>query len=204
MSITKAQANELKTMIVRYGVTCGSYPGEFDEMRKTYAYIDSLTAEQPQEPEHAPNSKPPEGLMAWYESDPAREDVPLKDDIIAIREAIAQKPHGGAAIERWMRVLNSHRVQKVLDRLDAVEKERDALLVFAGQILLSSTHGEEDTGGDTVQRAALDAGLVEGTTAYEACAEDCRCAEVSNFPVTCLRSTEAGKRATDSVLDRKP
>jgi hypothetical protein len=58
--------------------------------------------------------------------------------------------------------------------------------------------------GDYLQELGVDTGMLEQVTVTEPCTDEgCRCAEVSDFPLTCYRETQVARNARAAIAARE-
>jgi hypothetical protein len=146
-------------------------------------------------------------------------DCPHEDQgecLDAIRKLVEEMAAQVSALrqEAAQAVANARVRRKYIDAAAAARQEAetlrsqlDALLKFAGNALTES-RADPDSIGDwdaaSIQDALEASGLIEPFDARKPCGERCACAEVSDFPTTCLRLTALGRAASAAARVAAP
>lgn len=94
---------------------------------------------------------------------------------------------------------------RAADRLDALEREVEALRKFAGLVLSDHRENMGDVSGFDVEDWAVECGLLEKVEVHEPCGDDCQCVEYhgsDGFPAECLRNSALGQAAIEAARSK--
>jgi hypothetical protein len=126
----------------------------------------------------------------------------LRTQVSALRQEAAQAVANARVRRKYIDAAAAARQEA-----ETLRSQLDALLKFAGNALTES-RADPDSIGDwdaaSIQDALEASGLIEPFDARKPCGERCACAEVSDFPTTCLRLTALGRAASAAARVAAP
>lgn len=123
-------------------------------------------------------------------------------DDISIAADIVDPSSGlpSAVNANYIAAASPDNIAALLDRLDAAERENERLRKFAGKVLDKSREEFLEMSCGDIEDWAKQFGLLGLVTMSAACGDDCKCAELADFPLECPRPTALGSAAIDAAM----